>query len=470
MRYLFVLLPMLLTGALAGQQLPPILSEADFLQLVTTHHPLSVRAQLQRDRAAAVLRMARGGFDPKLYGDLDQKYFKGSFYYSNLEGGVKIPTWFGIELNATYERNDGDFLNPEQSVPDEGLIAAGLSIALGRGLLFDERRAELQRAQIYQQATEAERLVLLNDLLYDAGKIYWEWSQAEGVVRIYEEAVEAARIRFEAVKAAAELGDSPLIDTLEAKIQLDNRRLSLQTAQLDLANTEAGLNAFLWLDGVVPVELTEDTRPPFIDRILVLPLPGSPLAITNPELLRTQLKIDNLEVDERLQQEFLKPQVDVKYNALLSGGTTAPLEDYSTNNYKWGVTVSQPLLLRKERGKLQMTRIKLSETQLELSDKRAALRVKIQRAENETNVTVSQYDLARQITSDYLQLLEGERTLFRAGESSLFLVNTREQKYIEARIKQVEILIKHRKARLAYDYALGRLWQLPLAGGPPPSD
>jgi outer membrane protein TolC len=461
---------LILSMSVRGQELPPLLSEADFLELVVAHHPLSVRAQLQRDRAEAVLRMARGNFDPKLYTDLEQKYFKGTTYYRNLEGGVKIPTWFGVELSAAYERNDGAFLNPELTVPDEGLIAAGLTIALGRGLLFDERRAELQRARIYREATEAERLILLNDLLYDAGTVFWEWSQAQGVVRIYEEAVDVARTRFEAIRSSAALGDRPAIDTLEAKILLENRQLSLESALLDLANTEAALNAFLWVDGVVPVELTDETVPPAPDLILVVPLPASPPPVTNPELIRTELKIDSLEVNERLQQEYLKPQVDVKYNALLSGGTTAPVDDYSTNNYKWGLTFSQPLFLRKQRGKLQLVRIKLSETQLQLSDKRAALAVKVEQAENETNVTVSQFNLARQIAQDYQSLLEGERELFRAGESSLFLVNSRETKYIEAQIKQVELLIKHRKARLAYDYALGRLWQLPIVDGLLPSD
>ena len=440
-----------------AQDLPPVLTEDVFLELVATHHPLSVRAALQRDRAAATLRLARGGFDPKLYGDLNQKYFKGTQYYSEIEGGVKIPTWFGVELNAAYERNDGAFLNPELTVPQDGLYAAGLTVSLGQGLFFDERRAELQRARIYQLATVAERQVLLNELLYEAGKSYWEWAGAQAAVDIYREAVQLAQVRFEAVAAGARLGDRPAIDTLEARIQVQNRQLSLETAALDLANAAARLNAFLWLDGVVPVELEDDTQPPPAESVLVAPMLPVDLHFTNPELLRTQFKIDQLEVDQRLQRELLKPRLDVKYNALLAGGIDDPLEEVSSNNYKWGVSFSQPLLLRKERGKLQLTQIKLSETQLELSDKAALLDAKVDQAENEANVTVSQYALAGQNAADYARLLEGERELFRAGESFLFLVNDREVKYIDARVKQVELLVKHRKARLARSYATGEM-------------
>lgn len=450
--------------------LPTVLEETTFLALVRTHHPLAVRAELQRDRARALLQQARGGFDPKLYGDFDQKYFKGTQYYSTLEGGVKVPTWFGVELQASYERNDGVFLNEEQTVPEQGLYAAGLSVSLGRGLLFDERRAELRRARVFQDLTEAEREVELNNLLYDAGSAYWEWAEAGNVVEIYVNAVELAEERYEATLSRAALGDLPSIDTLEARIQLQNRELSLATAQLDLANAEANLNAYLWLDGVVPVELEPTTVPPEVEEVFVAPVLLGNQIFINPEIVRTRLKLAELEIDERLQREQLKPRVDVKYNALLAGGTAQPLEGVSSNNYKWGVTFDQPILLRKERGKLQLIRIKQSQTQLELSDKIALLEAKVEQALNEANITVNQYLLAERNADDYSVLLDGERELFRAGESSLFLVNSREVKYIEALIKQVETLVKHRKARLAYAYYEGRIAQTAAGGadvGPP---
>ena len=409
----------------AQEALPTLLTEQEFLYLVAEHHPLAVRAELQRARAEATLQMARGGFDPKLYGDVDQKYFKGTRYYSVIEGGVEVPTWFGVKLNAAYERNDGVFLSPELTVPDQGLYAAGLSITLGRGLLFDERRAELRRAKIYREATEAERLVQLNELLYDASKTYWNWAGTQAAVLIYEEAVELARTRYEATIVGARLGDRPAIDTLEARIQLQDRQLSLETARLDLANAAASLNAFLWIDGVIPVEVTPATLPPPPELVEVAALPPPDLGLENPELLRTRLKLQELEVDERLQREQLKPTIDLKYNALLSGGANEPLQDINSNNYKWGVRIAQPLLLRKERGKLALTRIKQSETQFELTDKTALLRMKVAQAQNEIVATANQFDIATENASNYARLLEGERELFRAGESSLFLVNSR---------------------------------------------
>ncbi|NJB87554.1 outer membrane protein TolC [Lewinella marina] len=470
MPMLYLILLVLLTATpLRGQELPPVLTEEEFLARVANHHPLAVRADLQRDRARALLQEARGGFDPKLYGDLAQKYYRGTRYYSVAEGGLKVPTWFGVELNAAYERNEGYYLNPENTVPENGLFAAGLTLPLGQGLMFDQRRAELQRARIYQQATAAERLVQLNELLYEAGSRYWEWAGAQGAVEVYTEAVELARARYAAVVNSAALGDRPAIDTLEAQILVQNRLLGLESARLEAANAAAALNAFLWLDGVIPLELEADTRPLDPASVVVAPPEPLPPGTENPALLRTRLKVDELEVDERLQREQLKPRLDLKYNALLAGGVDRPLESFSTRDYKWGLTFSQSLLLRKERGKLALTRIKLSETQLELSDKAAQLSVKLAQADNEARVTVAQYELARRNASDYARLLDGERDLFRAGESSLFLVNSREVSFIDASLKQLELMVKHRKARLARRFAAGLT--LPVVeGGTLPSE
>lgn len=470
MKYLlFFLLSFWLSVPLCTQDLPVVLTEDDVLNLVAEHHPLAVRADLQRERADAVLRQARGGFDPKLYGDLSQKYFKGTRYYSLAQGGLKVPTWFGVELNAAYERNEGYYLNPENTVPDDGLFAAGLSVSLGQGLLFDERRAELQRAQIYQRSAAAERLAQLNELLYSAGARYWEWAGAQGAVMIYAEAVELAQTRYEAVVSGASLGDRPAIDTLEAQILLQNRLLGLEAARLEAANAAAALSAYLWLDGVIPLELEEETVPPDPASVVIAPPPPVAPGLVNPALTLTRLKLDELEVDERLQREQLKPRVDLKYNALLAGGAGVPLENYSSNDYKWGISFSQSLLLRKERGKLQLIRIKQSETQLELSDKIAQLSVKLAQAENEATVTVAQYALARQNVQDYARLLAGERELFQAGESSLFLVNSREVSYIEASIKQLDLMVKHRKAALARNFAAGQAAPV-LGGGAVPSE
>ena len=52
----------------------------------------------------------------------------------------------------------------------------------------------------------------------------------------------------------------------------------------------------------------------------------------------------------------------------------------------------------------------------------------------------------------YQILLESELTLFDIGESSMFLVNTREQKLIDARLKLIEVKFLYRIGVSTYKY------------------
>jgi hypothetical protein len=88
------------------------------------------QAQLQLEKGEANVLKARGGFDPRINSDLDQKYYKGSQYYSLFNSGLKIPTWYGIEFGAGFEQNQGSNLNPENILPQSGLAYAGMSVVL----------------------------------------------------------------------------------------------------------------------------------------------------------------------------------------------------------------------------------------------------------------------------------------------------------------------------------------------------
>lgn len=118
-----------------------------------------------------------------------------------------------------------------------------------------------------------------------------------------------------------------------------------------------------------------------------------------------------------------------------------------------------PLFLRKERAALEMARIKVQDTSFNMDMKRASLISKAQMAMNEWNTNLSLINLYTQTVQDYLGLLEGERRMFNAGESSLFLINSREMSYISAEIKLIELQTKAEKAALQVQYAAGVLWE-----------
>ncbi len=81
----------------------------------------------------------------------------------------------------------------------------------------------------------------------------------------------------------------------------------------------------------------------------------------------------------------------------------------------------------------------------------------LESAINEFETTQGHIELYTKTTQDYNGLLDGERQLFNNGESSLFLVNSRELGFINAQIKLIELVTKNKNAVLKLNYALGNL-------------
>ena len=90
-----------------------VLSFSEYISLVKQNHPVAKQANLILETGDAKLLKARGGFDPKVEVDFDQKVFKETEYYDLLNATFKIPTWYGIDLKAQFEENEGYYLNPQ---------------------------------------------------------------------------------------------------------------------------------------------------------------------------------------------------------------------------------------------------------------------------------------------------------------------------------------------------------------------
>lgn len=421
-----------------------VLRFSEYLGYVKKYHPIAKQAQLTLNIGQANLMRARGGFDPKIEVDFDRKEFKGSEYYDRLNATFKIPTWYGIELKGNFEQNDGEFLNPEQSVPDDGLYSAGIAMSLGQGLLINDRMATLKRAKLFREQSKADRDILVNEILYDASLAYFDWLKAYREASIYQNFLSNAQIRFEGVKSRAAAGDVAAIDTVEAKIAFQNRALSLEQAKVKLMKSTLGLSNFLWMDDNVPIELQSNVIPDTslneeIDT--TLEIAGRPLdnfTIENhPKLLSLGFKVDGLRVDKNLKANKLLPKIDLEYNFLTQ--TPEFINSFNAQEYKGGVTFRLPLFLRKERGDLKLAKFKLRDAQFDLDNAEIVIKNKIVALYRELDSFENQYVLIDDIVGNYNTLLAAEERKFSFGESSLFLINSRESKLIEAKLKQIKV-------------------------------
>ncbi len=436
-----------------------------FLETVRQSHPVFRQAELLESQAQAQLRMARGSFDPFLYGSLDHKSFDGKNYFRIGEGGLKIPTWFGVEGKIGYNYASGVFLNPDNQLPGDGQLVLGASIPLLRGLAIDSRRASLFEARIQQNVNRMEQRLLRNDLLLEAAKAYWNWSLAYSWVQVFEEALQVASFRLDAIRTSWLLGDKPAIDTLEALILVQDRLLARNDAVVLLRQTSLELRNFLW-ENALPRPFDPNWIPEPPDGSAGFPLPpsGRPeqAAASHPAIQQYDFKLRQLDVSRRWKQEQLKPRLDLSYQLLGEGPNLRPdgngdLYALFRDNYKLGLSFGFPLLLRKERGSLELTRLKILDTRFDQSLKQQEIQNKIAAYLAELNNLEQQIQVASEMRDNYQRLLDGEIEKFNVGESSLFLVNSRENKLLEANVKLLKLQADRAKTRVGLRWAAGEL-------------
>lgn len=450
-RYTVLLLSLAFVGQ-AQVQDSIVLQFSEYLGYVKKYHPIAKQAELAISMGQANLMKSRGGFDPKIEVDYARKEFKGTEYYDELNATFKIPTWYGIDLKGNFEQNDGAFLNPTETVPTDGLYSAGVSVSLGRGSWINERMATLKRAKFFREQTNADRDLLVNQILFDASLTYFDWLQTYRDSKVFANFLNNAQIRFVGIKTSALAGEIAAIDTVEAKIAVQSRALELEQANVRFRNKSLELSNFLWLNDDLPLELQPNVIPEediASDIDTTLEILGKPLdsftVENHPKLKSLGFKIDGLMVDKRLKTNKLLPTIDVDYNFL----TESPqlINSFVTEEYKGGLTFQLPLFLRKERGDLRLAKIKLQDAQFEFDNAQIEIRNKVFAIYNELDSFENQNVLIDDIVINYRTLLAAEERKFSFGESSLFLINSRESKLIDAVLKQNLVQNKYYAAK-----------------------
>jgi outer membrane protein TolC len=427
-----------------SQETDNILSLEEYLGYVKKYHPIVKQAQLITTESEAKLLKSRGAFDPKLEVDYNRKKFKSTTYYDKLNTAFKIPTWYGVELKASYENNDGYYLNPEYNTPEDGLYSAGVSVSLAKGLLTNQRMATLKQAKLYLKYAQAEQKMVVNEILFDAISTYFNWLKNHQAQLVYQDFMQNAETRLDNVKSSFFAGDKPAIDTLEANINFKSRKLDLEKAKIGYIKSTLELSNFLWIEDNLPLELENGIFPDAntLDKIDVV-LNNSILNTTedlianHPKLQSLQVKQDILTVDKRLKTNNLLPKVDLQYNFLSSDYEN--IDSFNTANYKSGLNISFPLFLRKERADLRLTKLKIQDLNFDISATKVSLRNKVTATLSEIESYKKQHELLQDIVTDYNQFVHSEERKFVLGEGSLFLVNYREVKLIESQLKAIDI-------------------------------
>lgn len=457
----YILIFLLSTISINAQQ--KSLSLDNVLDIVRTYHPVVRQASLAVDSARAAELSAMGAFDPSFYVNNQRKTFDGKNYYFYNNPELKVPTWYGIDLKAGIENNGGERLTREVTTGQTSY--AGVSFPLLKNLITDRRRTTVQQARLIVKQSEAARLNEINDILYQTAVAYWNWQREYQVYNVLLNILKTNRERLSLVRRSFTGGDRAAIDTIEATTQLQSFELMAVEAQYRWIASGFELSNYLWLNNDQPFELSNDIIPDTtwkavnINQVAITPLEDALIIAreNHPKLVTINRKLDVLEAERRLKFQSLLPTFNFNYNFLSKG--YSPIkgigQNVFENNYKYGVEFGLPLFLRQGRGDYKTAKIKLEITSLQRQQVKLEIENKVKYYFNQLLALRTQVNIVEQTLSNYIKLLQAEEVKFSIGESSLFLINSRENKVFETRQKLLETKTKFFITLSALQWASG---------------
>jgi outer membrane protein len=446
-----------------GAQGASELSLEDFLARVRATHPQVRQASLAREVADAELLVARGAFDPSLAATWDTKRFKGIGYYDELDARLTVPTPWGWDFKAGWERAAGQIINPERATPGLGLLSAGISIPIGTRIITDERRTALRQAELAQGAADADLDATVARVLLSAARAWGAWAESERRASIATDGVALATFRLDAVRRRVIEGDVAAIDSVEALAELERRELLRLDAVAAVQSARLALEGWLWLPDGSP-----DCLAPGVTSAPEARLSGEAniapsgdalafLVARHPFVQQATARWRQADAQRRLAAVSLLPSASVEISGLAAGRSLGNLSLPQTDgtDTKFGGVLRIPLFARQQLGRLRAAEDRTRSLLFERDRVKREVEIDAERALIELRVVDAQ--IARQAALLVMQerLLEAEQQRFTLGESSLLIVNLRERAVLDERLRVAALVARRATALGTLALALG---------------
>ena len=187
---------------------------------------------------------------------------------------------------------------------------------------------------------------------------------------------------------------------------MQQRILSLSESEVSLVKARLEASNYLWGEDNIPLEISDNSIPLSVSDLEIdafLGIENGGLdnfyLATHPKLNILEAKVGALKIDRPLKRASLFPDVTANFNVLQSNlDQITPL---NTEQYKAGVKVQLPLFLRKKRGDLKITALKLSDAQLDFNYESVRIQNKVSQNVQAQKSLVDQLDLSTELVTNY---------------------------------------------------------------------
>lgn len=423
-------------------------------------YPLLRIAIAGRDVALGDNVAAQGEFDLKLKADtLNQPLG----YYQNYGQGLGFdqPLYGGGNVFGGYRIGQGNF-EPwygNRQTNGGGEFLLGLSVPLWQNRTVDERRAQLWRTAYGQDLVEPEIRSQLLAFVRDGSNAYWEWVAAGQNLRFAEQLLKLAQDRDQQLRSQVEEGDRAESDLTDNERLIVGRRVKRLATLQKLQTTAVKLSLYLRLPGGIPFvpgpELLPDAFPePMPVERETLDQDIMFAQTRRPELMMLDITRRQLEVDRQQAVNQFQPALDAQFYNSKDIGFEEALGEKSPYLLQAGLQLSVPLQRRKAKGKIAAVDGKIAQWNAKRKYASDKISVEVQAAVIALDMAYQSINQAREAIRLNEEMQRFETIKLEKGDSDFLRLNLRETATFDARVVEVEALLRYFEAQSEYRAAI----------------
>jgi len=359
-----------------------------------------------------------------------------------------------MQTFAGYRVSNDDFpiYEEEYVTNDGGEFNLGIVFSLWRDRSIDPRRFELAAARLGVREAELDLELARITTQRNATRAYWSWVVAGQRLAVYRALVALAERRVNAFEQRAAAGDIATIHIVENRQNLLRRQALATEAQGDFDARAIELSLYLRDVHGDPMRPDATALPGLVT--------GTTAHVADAEILvaavlsvRPELaRLDTLSDIERkrlaLAENELMPRVDLGLKGAHDIGNGARAREGFEAVVD--LTISIPLERRRGTGLVAESRARLEQINFERALTEQRLANEIRKLGTTLNAMRELVALTGDEAEQAATMEQAERTRFEAGASDFFLVNLREERSADARIR-------HLDARLLYQLSVADL-------------
>jgi outer membrane protein TolC len=421
----------------------PKLDLLKVLESVEQHYPQVKIASLEVAKAQGAYLNAKGKFDPLMNADTQSLPVGG--YISNY-GNTQftVPTLYnGLKLFAGYRNGNGDWPIYYQNylTNSKGEYRTGLSLPLLKDRLIDKERADLMTSEesVMMKQHEAEAIKI--KIYQEAISVYWQWVEAGLQLETFQDLLALSQTRQHAIEQQAQAGDIARLAISENLQQMTQREQLVNQGHMIFEQASIQLSLY-YRDAEGKPRVPSRHQLPFnLAKMPHTHVKKMPVLSAHPAIKKLSNYSKIVKIKRDLAENQLMPQLDA---------AASTFKQYGTGGYPLlipqaamvGVSFKFPIFQREAKGNLIQAQSELDQIISEkkflydqLRNDLSKMLVGIQRGGRQLLLLEKELSLAKKVQA-------GETKKFYEGDSTLFLVNQREQMTTQVQLNTLHMQVE----------------------------